>query len=114
MSNSPITKGGRKAKSPGSSRVQQGSVAKLGERENLFSNAKALEAQDEEEEDRELRKPIQTVKVVGSMAFCSKCDGVASFFCSCGTFFCMLDLIGHNCIISLKKTYSKDLLVALR
>src|SRR5579862_200502 len=110
MSNGQIIKRDKKAKSTGSSRVQQGSFSKLRERKNSFSNTKALEAKDEEEGDCELSKSIQTIKVLGSLAFCSKCDDIASFFCSCGSFFCTLDLIGHNCMISLKKTYSKDLL----
>jgi hypothetical protein len=62
----------------------------------------------------EFEKPVQVVKVIGSLVFCSKCGETSSFYCSCGSFFCAFDLVSHICINTLKQSYSEDLKRALR
>jgi hypothetical protein len=72
-------------------------------------------AEEEMEQGMELKRPVQEIKVIGAMLFCSKCDKeTAAYYCSCGDFFCTIDMINHVCVTTLKRTFSEDLKRALR
>ena len=60
-------------------------------------------------------KPTQMLRIIGHTVCCKNCmKELAAFYCPCGSFLCAFDMAVHKCLITLKQSYSDDLLKALR
>ena len=67
-----------------------------------------------ESEDYESR-PCQSVRILGHSIPCKNCaKELAAFYCPCGSFLCAFDMATHKCLITLRGSYSQDLVKGLR
>ena len=61
-------------------------------------------------------KVRQQIRIVGRTIFCFRCDGskeMASYYCACGSFLCIIHLAEHSCLVSASMQYNEELLRAL-
>ncbi len=84
---------------------------------NRYSRPRSLRLMSQQKTKTDTYRPHvkQTIKVIGRTIFCARCDEeVATYYCPCGVFLCTIDFVSHNCTNTLKETYYKDLIQALR
>ncbi len=88
--------------------------SKMHRQPEVKTQVEKKDAFDAESEDYESR-PSQSVKILGHSIPCKNCaKELASFYCPCGCFLCVFDMATHKCLITLRGTYSPDLVKGLR
>ncbi len=75
---------------------------------------------DDNEEDFEALKKVQTILVIGRTVYCFPCVAkdlksreIASFYHACGSFLCVEHALVHKCLVSSAMEYSQSLMASL-
>ncbi|MDG6908561.1 MAG: hypothetical protein JRN20_22565, partial [Nitrososphaerota archaeon] len=91
---------------------------KLSDSSNLRANSNRTGSASTSEDSFDEMEPKirQQIRIVGRTIFCFRCEGskeMASYYCACGSFLCIMHLAEHSCLVSASMQYNDELLQAL-